>query len=184
MAILMGNDIDLIRQIRVSSADAFKRLFEKYQEEIFNFLTYKIGDPDIAEDIVQDVFIKLWENRYNIKECESLKPYLYTLAKNLAINYMRHQNIVIKYQQEQIRRDSQQYSSNPHIELEHKELSEKVLKEIEKLPEQQRIVFMMSRLEQMSYREIAEALNISIKTVEVHIGRALKSLVRTLKAVG
>jgi len=170
----------LARQIKLSSADAFKTAFELYQEGIFNFVHYKLGNVAATEDIVQDVFIKLWENRHQIKEDRSLKSYLFTIANNLALNYIRHAKIVMKFQQEFSEESSLQES--PQAALEKKEAHEKLLTCIAALPEKQRIVFMMSRIEQLSYQEIAERLDISIKTVESHIGNALKTLRKLLQA--
>ncbi len=168
----------LARKIKVSDASAFKTIFELYHEGIFNFAHYKLGNVEAAEDIVQEVFIKLWENRHQIKEGRSLKSYLYTIANNLALNYIRHNKVVIKFQQTLNEESSSQES--PHSSLEKKELHEKLLAGIAALPEKARLVFMMSRMEQLSYREIAERLDISIKTVESHIGNALKALRKSL----
>jgi RNA polymerase sigma-70 factor (ECF subfamily) len=169
----------LARQIKLSDAAAFKTVFELYQEGIFNFAHYKLGNVDAAEDIVQEVFIKLWENRHHLKEDRSLKSYLFTIANNLAMNYLRHSNVVMKFQQELGRSSSMQES--PQGVFERKEFHEKLLACIAGLPEKTRIVFMMSRMEQLSYREIAERLDISIKTVESHIGNALKTLRKSLQ---
>ncbi len=170
----------LARRIKLSSADAFKTVFELYQEGIFNFVHYKLGNIEAAEDIVQDVFIKLWETRHQLKEDRSLKSYLFTIANNLALNYMRHAKVVMKFQQELSEETSLQES--PQAALEKKEFREKLLACIAALPEKPRLVFMMSRMENLSYKEIAERLDISIKTVESHIGNALKALRQSLQA--
>ena len=170
---------ELARKIKVSNAEAFKSVFELYHEGIFNFIHYKLGNVEAAEDIVQDVFIKLWENRHHLKEDRSLKAYLFTIANNLALNYIRHSKVVLKFQQELGREPSLQES--PHSSLEKKEFHEKLLACIAALPEKPRSVFMMSRMEQLSYQEIAERLDISIKTVESHIGNALKTLRQSLQ---
>jgi len=169
----------LARRIKFSDAEAFKTVFAFYHEGIFNFVHYKLGNVAAAEDIVQDVFIKLWENRHQIKEDRSLKSYLFTIANNLALNYIRHAKIAMKFQQELSAESSLQES--PQASLEKKEAHEKLLAGIAALPEKQRIVFMMSRMEQLSYQEIAERLDISIKTVESHIGNALKILRQLLQ---
>jgi RNA polymerase sigma-70 factor (ECF subfamily) len=171
----------LAHKIKASDANAFKAAFELYQEGIFNFAHYKLGNIEAAEDVVQEVFIKLWENRHHLKEDRSLKSYLYTIANNLALNYIRHTKVVMKFQQESKEESSSQDS--PHSSLEKKEFHEKLLAGIAALPEKQRLVFMMSRMESLSYKEIAERLDISIKTVESHIGPALKALRKSLQTV-
>jgi len=169
----------LTRRIKLSDAEAFKTVFAFYHEGIFNFVHYKLGNVAAAEDIVQEVFIKLWENRHQIKEDRSLKSYLFTIANNLALNYLRHAKVAMKFQQAQIQESIPDES--PQNLLEKKEFHEKLLTGIAALPEKQRLVFMMSRMEQLSYQEIAERLDISIKTVESHIGNALKTLRKLLQ---
>jgi len=182
--VLTALDIDelrkLTRRIKLSDSEAFKTVFAFYHEGIFNFVHYKLGNAAAAEDIVQDVFIKLWENRHQLKEDRSLKSYLFTIANNLALNYIRHSKVVLKFHQELSEESSLQES--PQAVLEKNEFHEKLLAGIAALPEKQRLVFMMSRLEQLSYQEIAERLDISIKTVESHIGNALKTLRKLLQA--
>ncbi|MGH7452525.1 MAG: RNA polymerase sigma factor [bacterium] len=171
---------ELARKIKASNAEAFKIVFELYHEGIFNFIHYKLGNLEAAEDIVQDVFIKLWENRHQTKEGRSLKSYLFTIANNLALNYIRHSKVAMKFQQELGRESAMEES--PHSFLEKKEFHKKLLACIAALPEKTRIVFMMSRMEQLSYQEIAARLDISIKTVESHIGNALKTLRKSLQS--
>jgi len=159
----------------------FKKIFDQYQSDIFNFLHYKTGNLQVAEDILQETFIKLWENRDNIKEELSVKSFLYTIANNMALNYFRHKKIVIKYQVEKQQSDLDHFQNSPDRIYEKKELQENLMQAIEQLPEKTRIVFMMSRFNKLKYNEIAERLEISIKTVESHIGKALKILRKNFK---
>ncbi len=172
---------DLIRRIKSSNAEAFEEVFKSYHDELYNFLVYKIGDSQTAEDILQDVFIKLWENRHQLKTNLSIKAYLYTIAKNLALNYFRHKKVILKFQQEIEMSSSQDQSPSPQSVLEFEEFSSKLFEVLENLPEQQRLIFMMSRQSNLSHKDISERLNLSIKTVETHIGRALKTLAKSLK---
>ncbi len=165
---------ELARKIKRSDSAAFKSAFDSFQAKLFAFLHYKLGDSAVAEDILQEVFIKLWENRHQLKEDLSLKSYLYTIANNLALNHLRHSKIVVRFQQEQ--KSEQQFGDSAHDELVKRETRENLLRAIEKLPEKNRMVFMLSRFDDLSYREIAGQLEISIKTVESHMGKALKLL--------
>ena len=169
----------LSRRIQRSDAEAFRSAFDLYQNGIFNFLAYKLSEVAVAEDIAQEVFIKLWENRHNLKVELSLKSYLYTIANNLALNHIRHNKVVLKFQQEWTHET--QENSTPQDQFERAEFHDNLIKAIEELPEQNRIVFMMSRFDELSYKEISERLDISIKTVEGHIGKALKTLRKSLK---
>ena len=172
---------ELIQRIKSSNAEAFEEVFKSYHDELFNFLVYKVGDSQTAEDVLQDVFIKLWENRHQLKTNLSIKAYLYTIAKNLALNYIRHNKVVRKFQQELEMSISQDQSPTSQSALEFEEFSKNLFEVLEKLPEQQRLIFMMSRQSNLSHKDISERLNISIKTVETHIGRALKTLAKSLK---
>lgn len=172
---------EFIRQLKKSNSAAFKQLFHEYQAGIFNFIFYKICDQQAAEDILQDVFSALWENRHSLIPEKSLKAYLYTLAKNLSLNYLRHQRVVMKYEQMQPTAPRETTEPAPDATYEKQEIHEKLLQNTQQLPEMQRIVFMMSRIDGLSNREIAERLEISIKTVETHIGRAVKKIVELMK---
>jgi RNA polymerase sigma-70 factor (ECF subfamily) len=170
----------LARKIKRSDSAAFRSAFDSFQAKLFAFIRYKLGDSAVAEDILQEVFIKLWENRHQLKEDLSLKSYLYTIANNLALNHLRHTKIVVRFQQEQ--KSEQQIGDSVHDELVKREIRENLLRTIEKLPEKNRMVFMLSRFDDLSYREIAEQLEISIKTVESHMGKALKLLRKELQS--
>ena len=183
MNIISNTNRKLVRQIKSSNVEVYKSVFTQYHDEIFNFLYYKMGNIQAAEDVLQDTFVTLWENRHNLKEDLSLKSYLYTLAKNKALNFIRHQNVVLKYQQTQKTASIDEQTASPQTVLEAKEFHEVFLKAAGKLPEMQRIVFMMSRFEQLSNKEIAKRLDISVKTVATHIGRATKKLHKILKPI-
>ena len=174
------NYAHLIRQIKSSNIEAFENVFKEFQENIFSYLYFKIGNSQVAEDILQDVFIKLWENRHQLKDNLSLPSYLYTIAKNLTLNYFRHQKVIQKFQKEIEFQTESIDSTSPLAELELNEINESLINTLEKLPKRQRVVFMMSRHDNLSYKEIAERLEISIKTVETQIGKALKMLRKIL----
>lgn len=142
----------------------------------------KTHDSETAKDLVQDTFIKVWESRYHLDETRSLKSFVYKIANNLTLNHLRHlkvkSNLIQYIEVEPIS------EGTPHSTLEDKEFQKQLLGFIEQLPLQTRTVFLMSRMEDLSYQEIADRLDISIKTVESHIGKALKRLreqVHTLK---
>ncbi|MFQ5753522.1 MAG: RNA polymerase sigma-70 factor [bacterium] len=170
----------LTRRVKHSDGHAFKALFECYQQAVYNFLYYKFSNIEAAEDVLQEVFVRLWENRHDLKEHCSIKAYVFTVANNLALNYIRHQKVVLKYQLQQNGKTHE--AATPYSALEKKELHENLMHAIEELPVQPRFVFMLSRFENLSYREISEQLNISIKTVESHMGKALKLLRKSLLA--
>jgi RNA polymerase sigma-70 factor (ECF subfamily) len=165
---------ELIKGIRQSDSASFKTLFELLTKSLHYFIFVKVRNSEAAKDIVQDTFIRIWETRHQLNEDLSLKSYAYKIADNLALNHLRHNKVISNFHQnlelEPLNEDT------PHTLLESSEFHESFLHAIEQLPTQTRIVFLMSRTENLSYNEIAERLGISIKTVESHIGKALKLL--------
>ena len=165
---------EYIKKVRSSDKEAFKKIFDFYQEGVFNFLLFRINDIDTAEDLLQEVFLKIWINRQKLDENKSIKAYIYTTANNLSLNYKRHKKVIYNYQKEHKYINNQ--TESPHQLLESKEFQEKLFQAIENLSDKVRIVFLMSRVEKLSYKEIADRLDISIKTVESHIVKALKQI--------
>ena len=162
-------------RIKASDQAAFEIFFNSFQANIFNFLLFKTKDSSIAEDLLQETFLKVWKNRSTLDEARSLKNYLYTIADNLALNHFRHAKVVAAYQAQV---QSKMFTSidNPQFILEEKEWQAALMAAIEALPEKSRIVFLMSRMEDLTYEEIADRLSLSIKTVESHMTKALKLL--------
>jgi RNA polymerase sigma-70 factor (family 1) len=165
----------LIIRIKASDHHAFKIIFDLYQQEIFRFLLYQTKDSLIAEDLLQEVFFKLWKARENLDKNQSIKNYLYTIADNLALNHLRHLKVVARHEAQS---KSKLFSDTqgPQFILEEKESAEHLKQAIENLPEKSRVVFMMSRFDDLSYHEIADRLSLSVKTVESHMSKALKLL--------
>lgn len=149
----------------------FNSHYDEWSEAVFRFLYYKIGDREMCEDLVHDVFVKYW-SRIGIDDVQNIKNYLFTIARNLMINEMRHQKVILKFQQF-LTIDS---CKSPHFDLEVSEFKEKLEHAIAILPEGQREVFLMNRLEGLKYREIAELLQISQKAVEKRMTKALQEL--------
>ncbi len=161
---------------------AFKRLFEFYQEGLFWYCLKLLRDDKLAEDVLQEVFLRLWRNRENIAVDKSVKSYLYTAAHNLSLNTIRNNRLA----QEKLRKlnPSPVENLDPHLLASGEQLKEELVRAIEQLPPKAREVFKLSRENGMSYKEIGEELNIGIKTVETHIGNALKSIRSHLKNSG
>lgn len=133
----------------------------------------------MAEDLVQDAFVKLWENCAKVP-LEKAKSFLFTTANNLFLNKVNHQKVVLKFEQKGHSEADQQ---SPAFLLEEAEFKHKLENAINALPEDQRIVFLMNRIDQKKYREIAEILDISVKAVEKRMHKALLSLRKIHKKV-
>lgn len=151
------------------SASQFKECFDEYFNTIRNFIYFKVGDTDLAEDLAQDAFVKLWENRQKIDR-STLKSYLYTIANNITINRMKRRQLQFKYM---AANPIGSENRSPEFELEMKEYEAKLQQVISGMPDGSREVFLMNRLEDLKYREIAERLNISVKAVEKRMSKAL-----------
>jgi len=169
----------LVQRIKRSDSEAFRELFEIYQLDIFNFLHFKLGNIEAAEDLLQDVFIKIWQRRFQLREDTSIKAFLFTIARHSALNYLRHNKIVLRFQMEQKNKASEAQSE--YLELERVEFKNMLMNAITNLPVKSRLAFMMNRFEELTYHEIADRLNISVKTVESHMGRALRLLRKSLQ---
>jgi RNA polymerase sigma-70 factor (ECF subfamily) len=151
----------------------FSDFFKKHAKPLRNFLFYKYGNKDQAEDLVQEAFIKLWQNCTSVP-IEKAKSYLYTIANNSSLNEIKHQKVVLQYENNFTGLDKT--NENPEFILEEKQFKDKLLKAIEDLNETQRIAFLMHRIDGKKYSEIANELNISVKAVEKRIHLALVEL--------
>ena len=171
-------DLVYWHKIQSGDKDAFSFLFRKYYELLYQFCGMFVKDSQIAESIVQDVFVKLWMNKENRKIQTSVKAYLYTTVKNHSLNYLKHEKKTIFLFAELDYHD--EAANSPEIEFIEKEMYAEVHKAIDKLPKQCRQIYLMKRYDELKYSEIAEILSISINTVKTQMKRAIKSLLKNL----
>ena len=150
----------------------YEQLFNTHSKTLYNFVYYKCGDRQQAEDIVQDAFIKLWNNCSKVV-FEKAKSYLYTVARNLFLNEVAHQKIVLQHRSIPKKEST---NENPEFLLEEQEFMEKLKVAIASLPEKQREVFLLSRIDKKKYSEISEIVGISVKAVEKRMSLALMAL--------
>ncbi|NVO10245.1 MAG: RNA polymerase sigma-70 factor [Bacteroidales bacterium] len=150
----------------------FRSIFDLYYETIRSFAYYKTGDVDLADDIVQEVFLKLWSNLKDVKE-ETVKAFLYTIASNTIKNHFKHQKVVYNFQkQDQNNNTEDEADSN----LQQEELNRKLQDALAEIPEKAREVFLMNRIEGLTYADIAERLGLSVKAIEKRMSEALSIL--------
>ncbi|MEL6559491.1 MAG: RNA polymerase sigma-70 factor [Bacteroidota bacterium] len=149
-----------------------KDCYDLYFEAIRNYIFFKVRDSALAEDIVQETFIKLWKNRENIRK-ETVKSLLYTIANNTVINHFNHLKVVRTHETEVVATTSRSSELSPQYLLEEKEFEVKLNQIINMIPEGSREVFLMNRIEQLKYAEIAERLELSVKAVEKRMSKAL-----------
>ena len=160
--------------------EQFELLFKTHFNYLCNFAKQYVNDADTAQDICQKVFIALWEKRENLNSNQSIKSYLFTAVKNRCLNYIRDNK---KYRSKVLDLDCGDFdlAEKEEDQFGEEELKSKIDKAMNSLPEKCRMVFEMSRFQKMKYREIAEELDISQKTVEAHMSKAMKILREALK---
>ena len=159
---------------------SFEELFQKHFKGLCFFAQNYVKDFDMAKEIVQDSFINLWEKRQSIDVSKSVKTYLTTSIRNKCLNYLRDTK---KFNTEIILSDVlfQEIDYEQSDKLIEKELNNKINNAIDDLPEKCKNIFVLNRFENLKYKEIADELDISIKTVETQMSKALKYLREQLK---
>ena len=158
----------------------FEQLFRSHYPMLCNFAKKFTGNLESAEEIVQEVFVKLWEKKRYIEFEGSIGAYLVTAVKNSSFNYIKHQKIK-QSSESKIREENYPNAFHEADDLSHSELNTIILSAISKLPAQRKKVFSLSRHEGLKYSEIAEQMNISVKTVEAQMCKALSFLRSELK---
>ena len=154
------------------SAQEFERAFDLYYTSVRNFLYYKTSQSELAEDVAQDAFVKLWETRDKIDKT-SIKAYVFTIANNLAINQLKRDQLKFKFLKLQ---GDKTDIKTPEYLMEMQEFDQKLQDTLAKVPDGAREVFLMNRIDGLKYREIAEMLGLSMKAVEKRMSRALAIL--------
>ena len=171
----------LTQRVKQGDSEAFKEMYLSFYNAVVYFISKYIDNPDTVKDLSQEAFYLLWKNRSRLDEAIGFKSYLLSIAKNLIHNHIRSNNYNRKYIETAIKVASENASSN-ELEvstmkaIEQKNLLDLIHEEINHLPPKQKEVFQMSRMQFKSNKEIAQALNISVKTVEYRIMRALKQI--------
>ena len=150
----------------------FRNIFDQHYTPIKNFLYYKCGDIALSEDLSQDVFIKLWSKRDEVN-LETVKSYIYTIANNMLLNKIRHDKVVLNFVE---RHKTRQEEKSPQFKLEEKEFKQRLENIISAMPEKQRVVFLMNRIDELTYKEIADRLELSVKAIEKRMHGALDHL--------
>lgn len=175
----MEQDKEVIHQFRSGNEDAFEQIFHAYYKALVHYAKTILKDMDDSEDIVQQVFVSVWEKRLKIEIHTSLRALLYKSVHNACLNKIKQQQVRSGYAKEVIQLHNEQGITQDSIQQ--KELQHKIEAAMDMMPEQCAKIFKMSRFEQMKYQEIAEALNLSVKTIENQMGKALKIMREQLK---
>lgn len=171
-------DAQLLAGLKDNSHGSYSILFQTYYKDLVLFAGTMIRDKSACEDIVQNIFLKLWNERETLEIETSLKSYLLRAVRNSCIDFIRHKKIVDNYANAIFAMDGD-YTTEDYVL--HSDLNKHLQKAILKLPEKQREAFVLSRFQDMKYKEIAKKLNIAERTVEDRISKALSQLRLELK---
>jgi len=173
-----------IERIKLGDLDEFHNLYKEYYSALCTYATNFTGDKQVAEEVVQDVFIKIWELGDSLSINTSISSYLYTSVKNSCLNHLKHLQVVNRFN-EYYTRKFQDAQDLYYISQETgdslmiaRELEDRIMKEIEALPDQCKKIFRMSRFEDMKHQEIADKLGVTINTVHRQTSIALERLKR------
>jgi RNA polymerase sigma-70 factor, ECF subfamily len=169
-------DREHILRIKQGDAKSFELLFNTYYAQLCAYANRFLNDSDEAEEIAQDVFVRLWNSRTNLDEDDSIKGYLFTAVKNKCLHCLEHKKVKDKYASILYHVYTTVHEQTVHDQFVASELQVEIDKALEDLPKQCRTVFQLNREKGLKYAEIATHLNISQKTVETQMSRALSKL--------
>jgi len=170
----MDHDTAGLSPVGAGSTALFEQLFKAHFKDLHGYACSIVKDDATAEEMVQNVFYKLWEKKDRVNIEQSVSGYLYRAVYNECMNYLKHNKVKRNYQVHVNSTSSEAFDGEEQVEL--RELQQKIQTALSELPEQCRTIFHLSRNEELKYSNIADKLGISMKTVEYQMGKALKLL--------
>lgn len=168
-------DNQIFDAVKTGDESAYEQLFRAFYPRLCGFAATLVTDREEAEEVVQTLFCRLWEQRDTLEVTTSVQAYLFRAVRNASLNHLKKVKIRDTYKAHNLATMEQNHEFQPDHAV-HSELRQALEKAISGLPEQCRIIFKMSRFEELKYKEIADKLGISPKTVENQMGKALKVL--------
>jgi RNA polymerase sigma-70 factor (ECF subfamily) len=171
---------ELLDGLKRHEITAYEMIFKSYYQPLCNYAYSYLQDRDEAEEVVQSTFLSVWEKKDALEVRSSLKSYLYAMVRNASLNIIKHQKVKQRHAGEELAlgNDSVESVSN---QVASSELEKRIEVALTCLPDQCRLIFKLSRFEELKYAEIADQLNISVKTVENQMGKALRIMREQLK---
>jgi RNA polymerase sigma-70 factor (family 1) len=170
---LYPTDVELVEKLQKGDIEAFDLIYDKYSRKLYSFGLKYLRSTDEAEELVQLVFLKLWENYKNLKKESSFKSYLFTIAYNDICKIFRKRNYNQKFIEDSLY-ESSQSSSYSEERIDYKSILNQVRQIIDKLPEKQRVIFEKSRFEGKSTKEISKEIGLSPGTIDNYISKSLQ----------
>lgn len=170
------SDLELIRLLQASDHGAYTEIYNRYFRLLYVHAVKKLRDEEQAKDIIHELFTKLWVRRETNLTDQNFAGYLYTLLRNRILDFLGHQHVKTKYVIHVKRTSSAHSGPRTDALIREKEMNEYINKEIDALPKKMREIFVLSRKEELSYREIAEKLNTTENNVSKQVNNGLKIL--------
>jgi RNA polymerase sigma-70 factor, ECF subfamily len=175
-----NSDNVLAIMIRNDNKDAFRILYDRYNKKLYYFSLRYLNDYEEAEELVQSVFISIWEHRKSLDESMSVKNYIYRSAVNYIYNHLKKKAVHARFVEAELQKGELQ-TDQTYDQVCCNDLESSINSIVEALPSQQQKIFRLSRIEGLSYEEIAKSLDLSVRTVENQIYRALKIIKSKMK---
>lgn len=176
----MQSDAESYRAIIEGNQPAFEMIFKTYYKPLCHYAYSFLNDKNEAEEVVQTTFIKIWEKKNELSVQSSLKAYLYSMVRNGCLNVIKHEKVKQLHAKWHVQ-ETERSRDLVEEKVLSNDLESKIYLAMKALPEQCRLVFQLSRFEELKYQEIADQLQISVKTVENQMGKALKIMRVQLK---
>lgn len=173
-------DTQLVLRLRQGDIKAFELIFSRYKEKLYFFVLGYVHSPEETEEIIQNLFIALWENRSNLNEAQSLKCYLYKAVTNKVYNYFKHEAVQKKYVEHMVNQTCDDEDQSLQY-LYYNDLKGTLKSLVESLPAKQQMIFRLSRNQGLSHQEIADHLGLSVRSIENQVYRALKCIKENLR---
>lgn len=169
------NDNGWIALIREGDEDAFEWLFREYYQQLTRFAWRYVKSKAVAEEIIQDVYSDIWENRGELSLADSMRPYLYKVVRNRSLNHLKHEEVKNRYDRQWL-----DQKETPMIKYKDDQREQQIRvainKAIEELPPRSKMTYKLHRHDGLTYEEIADVMDVSVKTVESQMTRTLKIL--------
>lgn len=169
----------IVGNVKSGDRDAFNKLFRQFYSPLIRFSLRYVADEDVAAEVVQDFFVKLWTNHEKLSINSSINSYMMQSVRNLSLTYINKERSHAEANLSICSEEGEAF--DPSEELQGQSLEDAYRKIVAEMPEKRREVFMLSRFDGLKYAEIAEKLNLSQKTVEAHISAAIRQLKEGLK---
>ncbi len=180
---MLQDEMELVRHLRGGDVEAFDRIYEKYAGRLYSFGLRYLHSPEDAEELVQSVFLKLWETRESLIVAAPVKSFLFTIAYNRICNIFRKKRYHREFLTEALKSGTQ-FSDDLEASIEIRSFLDRVYELVDKLPEKQRIAFLKSRREGKSTREIADELGLSSGSVDNYNSETMRYVRSHMKGEG